>query len=224
MVRFQNSWDEILKDEFDKDYYKNLINFLKIEYANYTIYPEKDNVMNSLKCTDYNDVKVCIVGQDPYHGKGQAHGMAFSVNPDIKIPPSLVNIYKELNDDLGLYIPNNGYLMKWAKEGVLLLNTSLTVRSGSPASHSGKGWEIFTDGVISKLNEREKPVVFLLWGNHARSKKALVTKSQHKILEAAHPSPFSAYSGFFGCKHFSKTNEFLKSIGSKEIDWQIENI
>lgn len=224
MLTICNEWDNLLKEEFKKEYYLRLMEFLKQEYSNNVIYPENKDIFNSIKEVSYKDVKVVIIGQDPYHGKGQAHGMAFSVKPGIKIPPSLVNIYKELKEDIGTYIPNNGYLMKWAKQGVLLLNTSFTVREGQPASHKGKGWEILTDEIIKILNRREEPIVFILWGNHAITKKKYIDSNKHLILESVHPSPLSAYNGFFGCKHFSKTNEFLKSIGINEIDWQIENV
>lgn len=224
MVNFGNSWDEILKDEFKKDYYLRLREFLKAEYGTRVIYPPMDDIYNALKYTDYNDVKIVILGQDPYHGEGEAHGLAFSVQPGILIPPSLKNIYKELHDSLGCYIPNNGYLKKWAEQGVLLLNTSLTVRRDIANSHSGKGWEIFTDCVIKKLNEREKPVIFMLWGNNAKSKSGLIDSSRHTVLKSVHPSPLSASRGFFGCNHFAIANEVLKRNGEQPIDWQIENI
>lgn len=221
MIKFDNEWDDLLKDEFKKDYYLNLRQFLKNEYMTKTIYPPMNDIYNAFKYTSYSDVKVVILGQDPYHGKGQAHGLCFSVLKGITPPPSLVNIYKELNSDTGFKIPNHGELTKWAKEGILLLNTTLTVREASPNSHKGKGWETFTDRVISILNEREKPVVFLLWGGNARSKKTLITNKHHLILETVHPSPLSAYGGFFGCRHFSKTNDFLEKQGIKPIDWQV---
>ncbi len=224
MVTFNNSWDEYLKDEFEKPYYKALQDFLKDEYKTQTIYPDMDDIFNALKTTSYDEVKVVILGQDPYHGEGQAHGMAFSVKPGVKVPPSLVNIYKELQATLGYDIPNNGYLMKWAEQGVLLLNTVLTVRAGKPQSHKGKGWEIFTDRVISLLNERKDPIIFILWGAPAKKKAALITSPWHKILTAAHPSPLSAYNGFFGCNHFQKVNEYLVAMGKAPIDFQIENI
>ena len=182
------------------------------------------DIFNALHYTDYDKVKVVILGQDPYHGPNQAHGLSFSVKPNVPIPPSLRNIYKELHDDLGCYIPNNGYLKKWADEGVLLLNTVLTVRAGLANSHKNKGWEQFTDNIIKVLNEREKPIVFILWGNNAISKKKLITNKNHLILQSVHPSPLSASRGFFGSKPFSKTNSFLESIGETPIDWQIENI
>ena len=224
MVKLGNSWDDILKDEFEKDYYKKIREFLKFEYSHYKIYPNMNNIFDSLKYASYEDVKVVIIGQDPYHEEGQAHGLSFSVQPGIAIPPSLQNIYKELHDDLGLYIPNNGYLVKWAKQGVLLLNNVLTVRAGLANSHKDCGWELFTDSVVKKLNERESPVVFIFWGSCAKAKESLVDSKKHYILKAVHPSPLSAYRGFFGCKHFSKTNEILKKLGKEPIDWQIENI
>lgn len=223
-VNFKNQWQDLLKDEFSKEYYLKLREFLKLEYSTRTIYPHMNDIFNALHFTSYEDVKVVILGQDPYHGYKQAHGLSFSVQPGIKIPPSLRNIYKELHDDLGCYIPNNGFLKSWTKEGILLLNTVLTVREGSPNSHKNKGWEIFTDRVISLLNEREKPMVFILWGNNAISKEKLITNKNHLILKSVHPSPLSASRGFFGTKPFSKTNDFLKSINEKPINWQIENI
>ncbi len=221
MIKFDNEWDDLLKDEFKKDYYLKLRSFLKNEYSMQTVYPPMHDIYNAFKYTSYSDVKVVILGQDPYHGKGQAHGLCFSVLKGVAPPPSLVNIYKELNSDTGFEIPNHGELTKWAKEGILLLNTTLTVREASPNSHKGKGWETFTDRVISILNQREKPIVFLLWGGNARSKKSLITNKQHLILETVHPSPLSAYGGFFGCRHFSKTNSFLVENGIKPIDWQV---
>lgn len=219
-----NNWDDILNDEFDKAYYKELRSFLDYEYQNKIIYPKAKDIYSALRLTDYNDVKVVILGQDPYHEIGQAHGLAFSVNKNIKIPPSLENIYKELHDDIGCYIPNNGYLIKWASQGVLLLNTVLTVEQHKANSHSGKGWEILTDKIIASLNNKDVPVVFILWGRNARNKKNLINNPKHLIIESAHPSPLSAYNGFFGSKPFSKTNSFLKKNNLKEIDWQIENI
>ena len=222
-VNIKGDWLDLLKDEFEKDYYKKLREFLLNEYKSNTIYPDKYDIFNALNYTAYKDVKVVILGQDPYHGPNQAHGFSFSVKPGIPAPPSLVNIYKELKDDLGCYIPNNGYLKKWADQGVLLLNTSLTVRANEANSHRNKGWEIFTDKIISLLNEREIPVVFILWGNNAISKEKLITNSVHYIIKSVHPSPLSASRGFFGSKPFSRTNEFLQSIGEQPIDWQIEN-
>lgn len=224
MVKFNNSWDKILEGEFDKPYYYALHDFLKEEYKHETIYPPAQDLFSAMRVTSYEDTKIVILGQDPYHGPGQAHGMAFSVQPGVPTPPSLKNIYKELNATMGCYIPNNGYLMKWAKQGVLLLNTVLSVRASKPQSHKGKGWETFTDDVIKILNEREDPVIFLLWGAPARKKAALITNPQHKILEAAHPSPLSAYNGFFGCDHFRKANALLVEMGKTPIDFQIENI
>jgi len=224
VLNLGNSWGGLLKDEFSKDYYKKLSTFLASEYNTRTIYPAKDDIFNALRYTDYEDVKVVLLGQDPYHGAGQAHGLSFSVKPGIKAPPSLLNMYKELKDDLGLFIPNNGYLVKWAKQGVLLLNTVLTVREGSPNSHKGKGWEYFTNRIIEILNYREDPIVFLLWGNNAKEKTRIITNKNHHILTTVHPSPLSASAGFFGCKHFSKTNEILKDLNKEPIDWQIENI
>ena len=224
MIDFGNSWNEILKDEFDKEYYLKLRAFLKHEYSTQTIFPSMYDIFNALKYTDYNDVKVVILGQDPYHGEGEAHGLAFSVKPGIPVPPSLKNMYKELNSSLGCYIPNNGYLKKWADQGVLLLNASLTVRKDMANSHRNKGWEIFTDEVIKKLNDREKPVIFMLWGNNAKEKRQYINAKRHHMLMSVHPSPLSASRGFFGCNHFKKANELLLNMGEKEIDWQIENI
>ncbi len=220
--KFTNDWKMLLDPEFEKEYYKQLHNFLAQEYRSRTIYPDMYEIFSTLQCTAYSDVKVVILGQDPYHGPGQAHGFSFSVKPGIDIPPSLQNIYKELASDLGCYIPKTGYLKKWADQGVLMLNAVLTVRAGQANSHKGMGWEIFTDRVIELLNEREKPVVFLLWGRNARNKKALITNPNHLVLEAAHPSPLSAYNGFFGCRHFSKANDFLQNHGMTPVDWQIE--
>lgn len=220
----KNDWNELLKDEFSKDYYLSLREFLKNEYTTKIIYPDKYDIFNALHYTSYKDLKVVILGQDPYHGPNQAHGLSFSVSPGVKIPPSLLNIYKELNSDLGCYIPNNGYLKKWADQGVLLLNTSLTVRAGEANSHKNKGWEIFTNKIISLINEKTDPVVFLLWGNNAINKKKLITNKQHLILSSTHPSPLSASRGFFGSKPFSKINKFLISVNKAPIDWQIENI
>lgn len=217
-----NKWDEILKEEFEKEYYLKLRNFLAYEYKNYKIHPDMYDIFNALKYTSYENVKVVLLGQDPYHGVNQAHGLCFSVQRGVPQPPSLKNIFKELNEDLGCAIPSHGNLTKWASEGVLMLNTVLTVREGNANSHAKKGWEKLTDAIICKLNEREKPIVFILWGRNAHSKTSLITNSNHLILKCAHPSPLSAYNGFFGCRHFSKTNEFLKKNGMKPIDWQIE--
>ena len=222
-VKIGNDWDKLLKDEWDKPYYQDLRKFLIREYRNYNIYPDMYDIFNALKYVAYEDVKVVILGQDPYHGRGQAHGFSFSVKEDVPIPPSLLNIYKELRDDLGLFIPDNGNLTKWAKQGVLLLNTVLTVREKSPNSHKDRGWEKLTDRIIALLNQREKPIVFILWGANARSKTKLINNRRHLILTSAHPSPLSAYRGFFGSKLFSKTNKFLRDNNMKEIDWQIEN-
>lgn len=221
MVNLGNDWDELLKEEFEKDYYLNLRKFLIEEYKTRQIFPNMHNIYEALKHTSYKDTKVLILGQDPYHGDNQAHGLAFSVQPQVKTPPSLLNMYKELKDDLGCFIPNNGYLMPWADQGVLLLNTALTVRAHEANSHKNKGWEIFTDRVISILSEREDPVIFVLWGSNARKKVELIDTSKHYILEAPHPSPLSASKGFFGCKHFSKINEILKKLGKEPISWQI---
>ena len=221
---FENDWQELLDPEFQKPYYRELHAFLAREYKTQTIYPNMYDIFGCLHGTAYKDVKVVILGQDPYHGPGQAHGYSFSVRPGVEAPPSLVNIFKELQSDLGCYIPNNGYLKKWADQGVLMLNSVLTVRAGQAGSHRGKGWETFTDHIIPLLNEREDPVIFMLWGRYAREKKKLITAPRHFILEAAHPSPLSAYNGFFGCRHFSKANAMLEQIGKTPIDWQIENI
>ncbi|NLT95251.1 MAG: uracil-DNA glycosylase [Clostridia bacterium] len=220
----KNDWAEYLEEEFKKDYYLELRRFLIEEYRRHVVYPDMYDIFNALHYTAYSDTKVVILGQDPYHGPGQAHGLSFSVKPGITSPPSLQNIFKELKDDLGCPIPNNGYLVDWAKQGVLLLNTVLTVRQGMPNSHRGKGWEQFTDQVIRTLNNREKPVVFILWGKNAQDKKSLITAPRHFIIESPHPSPYSANRGFFGSRPFSKANTFLKSIGSKEIEWQIRDI
>lgn len=224
MVNFGNDWDEVLKGEFDKEYYIKLRSFLKNEYATKTVYPSMYDIFNALKWTPYKDTKIVIIGQDPYHGVNQAHGLAFSVKKGIAIPPSLVNIYKELNRSLGCYIPNNGYLEKWARQGVLLLNASLTVIKDRANSHSAIGWEIFTDDVIRCLNERTEPVIFLLWGSFAAKKAAFIDKKRHYVLTAPHPSPLSAHRGFLGCNHFKTTNEILVKNGKEPIDWQIENI
>ena len=217
-----NDWQALLDPEFHKDYYLKLRKFLASEYRTQTIYPDMYHIFATLQATPYEDVKVVILGQDPYHGPNQAHGFSFSVQPGVEIPPSLQNIYKELATDVGCKIPTTGYLKKWADQGVLMLNAVLTVRAGQAASHRGIGWEMFTDRIIELLNEREKPMVFMLWGRFARSKKELITNPNHLVLEAAHPSPLSAYNGFFGCRHFSKANAFLESHGETPIDWQIE--
>lgn len=224
MVHLGNEWDDILKDEFSSDYYKRIRYFLKKEYAEQTIYPPMDCIFNALKYTSYSDVKAVLLGQDPYHGPGQAHGLCFSVQPGVTPPPSLKNMFQELSDDLGIVPPKDGTLTKWAQQGVLLLNTTLTVRRGQANSHKNLGWQTFTDAVIRKLNEHPEPVVFLLWGGNARSKKPLITSPQHLILETVHPSPLSAYNGFFGCRHFSKTNAFLESHGIAPIDWDLNTL
>jgi uracil-DNA glycosylase len=224
LVKINNDWDELLKDEFKKDYYLQLMQFIKKEYNTKVIYPAKDKIFEALKLTAYKDVKVAIIGQDPYHGANQAHGLAFSVQKGVEIPPSLLNIFKELVNDLNCYIPNNGYLVPWARQGVLLLNASLTVVADIANSHRNKGWEIFTDMIIQLLNNKNTPIVFLLWGNNARDKAKYIKNQRHLVLNSAHPSPLSANRGFFGCRHFSKANEFLKENGQIEIDWQIPNI
>jgi len=224
MIKFNNSWDQVLKDEFNKEYYLKLREFLKVEYSSREIFPDMYDIFNAFKYTDYRDVKVLLLGQDPYHDVGQAHGLAFSVKPGVKTPPSLLNMYKELHEEMGLFIPNNGYLKSWAEQGVLLLNTALTVRAHQANSHRNMGWEIFTDNVIRYLNDRQDPVIFVLWGANARRKKELIDRSRHFILEATHPSPLSAHRGFFGCGHFLEINKILESQGKEPINWQIENI
>ncbi|MBO5414288.1 MAG: uracil-DNA glycosylase [Bacilli bacterium] len=216
-----NDWDLYLKEEYEKDYYKELINFVDEEYKTKTIYPKKSEIFNAFRYTSYENTKVVILGQDPYHGIDQAEGLSFSVKNTVKKPPSLQNIFKEMESDLGIPFPEVNSLIPWAKEGVLLLNAVLTVQESHPASHKDKGWEIFTDEVIKILNKKETPVVFILWGNFARNKKKLITNPNHYVIESAHPSPFSAYNGFFGSKPFSKTNEFLRSKGLKEINWNV---
>ena len=224
MGAIQNDWLAPLSPEFKKPYYANLYKKIREEYASTQIFPPSDEIFTAFELTPLAEVKVVIIGQDPYHGDGQAHGLCFSVKPDIETPPSLVNIYKELNSDLGCYIPNNGYLTKWAKQGVLMLNTVLTVRAHQANSHRGIGWEEFTNAAIRVLNEQDRPIVYLLWGKPAQMKKTMLNNPKHLILEAPHPSPLSAYRGFFGCQHFSKTNAFLKENGLTPIDWQIENL
>ncbi len=224
MAAITNDWLEPLKPEFSKEYYKKLYFMVMDEYKHHLVFPPADDVFNAYALTPLKDVKVVIIGQDPYHNNGQAHGLCFSVRPEVDIPPSLVNIYKELHDDLGCYIPNNGYLVKWAKQGVLLLNTVLTVRAHQANSHRGIGWEEFTDATIRILNEQDRPIVFILWGAPAQRKKAMLNNPAHLILEAPHPSPLSAYRGFFGSRPFSKTNDFLIKNHLEPIDWQIENI
>lgn len=225
MAMITNDWLGTIKDEFAKPYYKELYSFVKKEYDTHIVYPPADDIFNAFHLTPLSQVKVLILGQDPYHNEHQAHGLCFSVLPDQpEIPPSLQNIYKELEEDLGCYIPNNGYLEKWAKQGVLMLNTVLTVRAHQANSHQGKGWEQFTDAIIHAVNAQDRPVVYLLWGRPAQNKIPMLTNPRHLILKAPHPSPLSAYRGFFGCRHFSQTNEFLKQHGIEPIDWQIENM
>lgn len=219
MVHIGNDWDEILKDEWEKPYYKKLRAFLKNEYSTQKIYPDMHDIFNALKYTSFKDTKVVIIGQDPYHGYGQAHGLCFSVKKGVTPPPSLKNIFKELNSDLGVPIKNHGELTDWAKQGVLLLNTVLTVREGNPNSHKGMGWENFTDRVIAELNRKDTPVVFLLWGANAQKKAEIITNPLHKKLLSVHPSPLSASRGFMGCKHFSKTNQLLENAGLSAINW-----
>ena len=223
MAMISNDWLPAMQGEFGQPYYKELFRFVKEEYANYVVYPPADDIFNAFHLTPLSKVKVVILGQDPYHNEGQAHGLCFSVQPGTEIPPSLQNIYQELRDDLGCTIPNHGFLEKWAKQGVLMLNTVLTVRAHQANSHQGRGWERFTDAVIQAVNQKDAPVVFLLWGRPAQQKRAVLTNPKHLVLEAPHPSPLSAYRGFFGCRHFSKANEFLKKNGVEPIDWQIEN-
>ncbi|MBQ2937029.1 MAG: uracil-DNA glycosylase [Lachnospiraceae bacterium] len=225
MAMITNDWLDTLKGEFSKDYYKQLYRFVLNEYNTHVVYPPADDIFNAFHLTPLSEVKVLILGQDPYHNEHQAHGLCFSVLPDQpEIPPSLQNIYKELQDDLGCYIPNNGFLEKWAKQGVLMLNTVLTVRAHQANSHQGKGWEQFTDAIINAVNLQDRPIVYLLWGKPAQSKIPMLTNPKHLILKAPHPSPLSAYRGFFGCKHFSQTNDFLKKNNISPIDWQIENL
>ena len=217
-----NKWDELLSDEYKKKYFEELLEFVKNEYKTKTIYPKQNEVFNAFRYTDYDDLKVVILGQDPYHGPNQAEGLSFSVSDEVLKPPSLKNIFKELESDLGIQFPEANSLKPWAKQGVLLLNAVLTVEEHKPTSHKDKGWETFTDDVIKIINEKKEPVVFILWGAYARAKKELITNKHHLIIESAHPSPFSARNGFFGSKPFSKTNEFLKKNGIKEIDWRVE--
>ena len=221
MVNIGNDWDEVFKGEFEKEYYQNLRKFLINEYRTKRIYPKADEIFTAFKLTGYKNCKIVLLGQDPYHGVNQAHGLAFSVKEGIKLPPSLQNMYKEISEEYGYEMSKNGYLVPWAKQGVLLLNTALTVIADNANSHSKIGWEIFTDNVIEYLNEREEPLIFILWGNNARSKKRLINTGKHYILEAAHPSPLSASRGFFGCGHFKKANEILKELGKEEIDWRM---
>jgi len=221
MVHLNNDWDEILKDEFSSEYYLSLRQFLKQQYSTTRVYPHMNDIFNALKLTAYADVKVVLLGQDPYHGEGQAHGLAFSVKVDVPPPPSLVNMFKELYTDLDVTPPASGDLTGWARQGVLLLNTTLTVRAGEPMSHAKQGWETFTDNVIKHLNERETPVIFMLWGKHAQDKQRLITGDRHYILKAPHPSPLSASRGFFGCGHFSKANEILEGLSVAPINWRL---
>ncbi len=224
MSMIANDWLVELGAEFKKPYYKSLYEFVKQEYNTTQVFPPSEEIFTAFHLTPLSEVKVVIIGQDPYHNVGQAHGLCFSVKPDVEIPPSLVNIYQELHDDLGCAIPNNGYLVKWASQGVLMLNTVLTVRAHMANSHRGKGWEEFTDAAIRALNKQDRPIVFILWGRPAQMKKSMLNNPNHLILEAPHPSPLSAYRGFFGSKPFSKTNQFLQERGLAPIDWQIENV
>lgn len=224
MGMIDNDWLPAIDNEFRKPYYKELYSFVKDEYSKCIVYPPSEDIFNAFHLTPLSKVKVLILGQDPYHEPNQAHGLCFSVKPGTQIPPSLVNIYKELNSDLGLKIPNNGYLTKWAEQGVLLLNTVLTVRAHEANSHQGKGWEVFTDAIINAVNAQDRPIVYMLWGSPAQRKIPMLTNPKHLVLKAPHPSPLSAYRGFFGCKHFSQCNEFLVKNGMKPIDWQIEDI
>ena len=219
MINLGNDWDELLKSEFEGPYYLKLREFLKAEYSTRRIYPPMHDIYNALRYTSYQNTRVVILGQDPYHGQGQAHGLCFSVKKGVALPPSLKNIFKELNAEYNVPVPAIGELTGWARQGVLLLNTTLTVREGQPQSHKGQGWEILTDRIISLLNDKDTPVVFILWGSNARAKKALITNKSHLILEAAHPSPLSAFNGFFGCNHFADANSFLRRTGQVEINW-----
>ena len=219
MVNIGNDWDTLLSSEFEKEYYLNLRSYLKEEYSSRQIYPSMYDIFNALKYTSYIDTRVVLLGQDPYHGPGQAHGLCFSVKEGIPHPPSLQNIFKELKNELGIEVPKSGELTGWARQGVLLLNTTLTVRESSPQSHKGRGWETLTDKIISLINEKNSPVVFMLWGGNARAKKSLITNKNHLIHECAHPSPLSAWNGFFGCNHFTSANEFLTAKGLNTIDW-----
>ena len=224
MPPISNEWASVMSKEYGKPYYRELFEFIKKEYETGVIFPPGDDIFNAFHLTPLNKVKCVIIGQDPYHNFGQAHGLCFSVKPDVDIPPSLVNIYKELENDLGCFIPDNGYLVKWAEQGVLMLNAVLTVRAHQANSHKDKGWEQFTDAAISAVNQLNQPVVFLLWGSYAQKKTDMLNNPNHLVLTAPHPSPLSAYKGFFGCRHFSKANDFLVKNGIEPIDWQIENI
>lgn len=218
-VKIADSWKDLLKDEFDKEYFKQLVDFIKSEYSNHKVFPKGKQIFSAFDHCDFNDLKVVIIGQDPYHGDGQANGLCFSVNDGIQMPPSLINIFKEIRDDLGKEFPTTGNLERWAKQGVLLLNATLTVRAHSAGSHQNKGWETFTDAVISKISEKKEGIVFLLWGAYAQRKGEIIDASKHKILASAHPSPFAANRGFFGNKHFSKTNTYLEGKGLQPIEW-----
>ncbi|MDV2684601.1 uracil-DNA glycosylase [Alkalihalophilus lindianensis] len=224
MSILKNDWNELLSDQFEQSYYKELREFLKGEYQSEVVYPSMHHLFEALQLTSYKDTKVVILGQDPYHGEGQAHGLSFSVKPGVKIPPSLLNMFKELKEDLGCQVPNNGYLVPWAEQGVLLLNTVLSVRGGQAASHKGRGWELFTDRIIDLLNEREQPVIFVLWGKHAEAKQERITQHHHRIITAPHPSPFSAHRGFFGSRPFSTINRMLVELGEEPIEWQLPNV
>lgn len=224
MFKIGNDWDKFFQEEFKEDYFCKLKDFLKEEYKENIIYPSQEDIFSPFKFSSYENTKILILGQDPYHGENQAHGLAFSVKPGVKIPPSLRNIYKEIESELGIKKPNNGYLVSWAKQGMLMMNTVLTVREGKANSHKGKGWEKFTDKVIELLNKKKEPMIFILWGNNAKKKKKLIDDSKHFIIEGVHPSPLSANRGFFGCNHFKEVNKILISLGKKEIDWSIPNI
>ena len=224
MAAIDNDWLPAVNAEFKKPYYADLYKFVREEYSKVAVFPPSDEIFSALHLTPLSKVKVVIIGQDPYHNVGQAHGLCFSVRPDVEIPPSLVNIYKELQSDLGCKIPNNGYLVKWAEQGVLLLNTVLTVRAHQANSHQGKGWEKFTDAIIRAVNAEDRPIAYLLWGRPAQSKMSMLDNPKHKVFTAPHPSPLSAHRGFFGCKHFSQANAFLEENGVEPIDWQIEDV
>ena len=224
MAAIDNDWLPAVNAEFKKPYYADLYKFVKEEYSKVAVFPPADEIFSALHLTPLSKVKVVIIGQDPYHNVGQAHGLCFSVRPEVEIPPSLVNIYKELQSDLGCKIPNNGYLVKWAEQGVLLLNTVLTVRAHQANSHQGKGWEQFTDAIIRAVNAEDRPIAYLLWGRPAQSKMSMLDNPKHKVFTAPHPSPLSAHRGFFGCKHFSQANKFLEENGVSPIDWQIEDV
>ncbi|WP_238650266.1 uracil-DNA glycosylase [Paenibacillus piscarius] len=221
---FDNDWDKVLQEETEKPYFQELRYALAREYKQYNVYPPKDKLFSALKLTPYSKTRVVILGQDPYHGAGQAHGLSFSVEPGVRVPPSLRNIYTELHSDLGLAIPNHGSLLHWAEEGVLMLNAVLTVREGQPNSHKGLGWETFTDAIMEKLNERTEPMVFILWGSHAQLKGAAIDRSRHMVIQSPHPSPFSAHRGFLGSRPFSRANQFLEEHGLRGIDWSIPNV